>query len=471
MWNLPPDGEHLPLYRRIIQTVEQALASGLLSPEERLPSERTLSKLLGVNRSTVIRALEELTDRGVLLRRVGSGTYVNPEKWGMQSYPVFNWQPPPERLSRRKNNPHALRTAMLIEESRRGKGAVFDLSRDDVSGDLLSFRAIPKLSWQDLISAEQGEEAPTLGLESFRLEVRRFLRDRVGLDAPFERILVTSGTRQAIFLLTQCLLRPGDAVGVEAPSYFYSLPVFQAAGLRLYALPLDSEGVSMDGLDALNARRALRMIFINPMFQNPTGSRMSARRKRDLLEYCSARHIPIVEDDAYSQLSFEPGLDVTPLKALDTREQVIYAGSLSSYAGRSLRAGWMVGPESLVARLAGVRHLMDAGLSALPQILAQEYLAGTFTFHQKALRAALAARADALYHRLEEIRARGQCPIFFDRPRGGLYLYAQPERGTDGQKMLDALLDEGIIAAPGWDFGDPSGGFRLNFSHFSKSSR
>ena len=227
----------------------------------------------------------------------------------------------------------------------------------------------------------------------------------------------------------------------------------------------------MDGLDALNARRSLRMIFINPMFQNPTGSRMSARRKRDLLEYCSARHIPIVEDDAYSQLSFESGLDVTPLKALDTREQVIYAGSLSSYAGRSLRAGWMVGPGSLVARLAGVRHLMDAGLSALPQILAQEYLAGTFFSHRQALRATLAARADSLCRYLDDKRAQGQFHISFERPRGGLYLYARPERGTDGQTVLDALLDEGIIAAPGRDFGDPSGGFRLNFSHFSEASR
>ena len=95
IWKLPQEKRtNQPLYRQIIALIENALENGLIGGEERLPSERKLAALLGVNRSTVLRAIQELTDRGILLRRLGSGTYVNGEKWGLQHYPILNWREP-----------------------------------------------------------------------------------------------------------------------------------------------------------------------------------------------------------------------------------------------------------------------------------------------------------------------------------------------------------------------------------------
>lgn len=89
------DGERLPRYKQLIRLVEDLLEKGRLASGERLPPERELAIRLGLNRSTVIRALDELAERGVLIRKKGSGTYVNPEKWGLQSHELFNWQSPP----------------------------------------------------------------------------------------------------------------------------------------------------------------------------------------------------------------------------------------------------------------------------------------------------------------------------------------------------------------------------------------
>lgn len=457
----------LPLYKQVILLIENAIENGLLTADERLPSERNLSELLGVNRSTVIRALDELADRGVLLRMAGSGTYVNPEKWGLQSYPILNWQQPPALLRTKKNNAYYSQAEALRREARRGNTKVMDLSKDNLPDDLLPALSIPELSWKDVVSAEQGDEAAHFGLAPFRRTVQNFLRETLGLDVGYEQILITSGTRQAVFLITQCLLRPGDAIGVEAPSYFYSLPVFQAAGLRLYALPMDDEGVTLDGLDVLAQRKPLKMIFLNPVFQNPTGSLMSGRRKQDIVRYCSRKRIPIVEDDAYSLLGFDPGLDISPLKKHDCHNQTIYTGSLSSYAGRNLRVGWMIAPEAITRRLAEIRQQMDAGLSVLPQLLAQQYMAEDLPGHRLQLQKTLAERAELFMCWLKDLYGSR---LGFHAPKGGLYLRARLENG-DGQEyetLLRSLLQERIIVAQGADFGDGPGTFRVNYGHFNK---
>ncbi len=461
------------LYKQAAACIEGAIESGLLAGGERLPSERRLCSLLGVNRSTIIHALAELTDRGVLLRRQGSGTYVNHEKWGLQQYPILNWQPPAALRTAQGAGEYASRVARRKEEARLqgqtmpGK-ALWDLAGSDLAGDLSPAVAMPELSWREVLGREMDAESSLLGLSAFREVVRGHLKRNAGLAAEHDEILITSGAQQALFLITQCLLRPGDAVGIEAPSYFYSLPVFQAAGLRLFAIHTDSEGIEPGGLDAVVSRRGLKMIFLNPSFQNPTGRVMSARRKEAVLGYCAAGHIPIVEDDAYSLLGFGGAGDLTPLKSLDAHGRVLYVGSLSSYMGKNIRAGWLVAPSGVIRRLAAVRSQIDANLSVLPQLLAGHYLETAEAAHRAFLQTALARRAAALQERLAPLAGT----FAWEKPCGGFYLYlrAKEEARAKGAPSnqpdpLQALLDLGIIPAPGTECGDAEGRFRLNFSH------
>lgn len=462
MWSpISRHGGGLPLYKQVEALIEGAVADGRLGGGERLPSERRLCALLGVNRSTVIQALDELADRGVLLRRRGSGTYVNGDKWGVQQYPVLNWRPPV--LGTRLGG-QAARIAACREEARRAGRLLCDLSGSDLPPDLAPDAAVPEGSWRELLRQELDEESSLVGLPEFREAVRDHLRECLDLETDAEQILITSGARQALFLITQCLLRPGDAVGMEAPSYFYSLPLFQAAGLRLFAIPTDGEGILLDGLDDLITRRGLRMVFLNPVFQNPSGHVMSESRKRAVLHLCSARHVPIVEDDAYSLLSFSPQADAAPIKRFDAYGQTLYIGSVSSYMGRNVRAGWLVAPRGVVRKLADVRRQMDAGLSVLPQILAGHFLRHDLAGRLGPLRTELTRRAAALRQTLDAILPPGAT---YDPPQGGLHLYLRPhpDAGT-GDDILNALLGHTILPAPGAEFGDAEGRFRLNFGHF-----
>jgi DNA-binding transcriptional MocR family regulator len=454
LWTLSGDDPaSLPLYKRIIALIERGIENGLLYAGQRLPSERRLCALLGVNRSTVIHALSDLEDRGLLLRRQGSGTFVNGKKWGVQHYPVLNWLP------RAPGGAQRIFSAGRRRE-RTPEPGLLDLSGSDLAVDLKPCMRMPEGSWQEVLRQELDEESSLTGLPSFKEAICEHLRRFAGLEAERDQVLVTSGAQQSLFLITQCLLRPGDAVGLETPSYFYSLPVFQAAGLRLFAIPTDGEGICPEGLDDVVSRRRIRMVFLNPVFQNPTGHVMSAGRKRDILRYCSARRIPIVEDDAYSLLAFPGAGDTRPLKSLDRQGQVLYIGSLSSYMGKNLRAGWLIAPRSVTGKLAEARLQMDAGLSVLPQILAWRYLRTAWPEHGNFLRRELERRAAALQ---EHLRAALPGTLAFSPARGGFYLYARALEGAG--RALAALREHGIVPAAGEDFGDREGSFRLNFAH------
>lgn len=468
MWHLPEATSDIPVFKRIARRIEELASSGHLQPGKRLPAERVMARLFGVNRSTVIRALDDLEDRGLLLRKRGSGTYLAAGKWGVQSYASLNWREPPALLSVPGDSAFRREIAVSRERAAREGRIFWDLSGDDLAPDLLPDVTLGKNVWKNAVKVEQGEEAAHLGLPALRVAVADFLREDTGrssgIAVPVENILVTSGARQAVFLITQCLLKPGDAVGVEAPSYFYSLPVFQAAGLRLYALPVDEEGITLEGLAAVASRRSLKMIFVNPVFHNPTGAVMRDARKKAVLAFCARTHIPIVEDDAYSRLFFTHRPDLSPIKKWDENDQVIYLGSLSSYAGRNLRAGWLVAPPAVIATLARARHMMDAGLSVLPQLLAREYL-GMAADHLPMVRKVLAERAAALAASLREIFGG---KLTFSSPSGGLYVYAEAVE-KDAKALAElkrAILAAGFAPAPGEEFGDAPGFFRFNCSAF-----
>ena len=467
MWAIQgKQGKKLPLYKQVIAVIEQAIESGQLGRGERLPSERQLCDQLQVARSTVVHALQDLTDRGVLLRRQGSGTYVNPEKWGLQQYPILNWQPHTALHAQHGSGDYASQVSRYAEEARRSGRPWQNLSGSYLAGDLLPAIPLPEHSWQDVLRQELDGESSLTGLIQFKDVVREHLMRSLSLHVDPEQILITSGAQQALFLITQCLLRPGDAIGIEAPSYFYSLPVFQAAGLRLFAIPTDNDGILLDGLDAIIARRGLKMIFLNPMFQNPTGHVMSVKRRKEVLQYCSARRIPIVEDDAYSLLPFTPSVGIAPIKSLDDHEQVLYIGSLSSYVGKNIRAGWLVAPKSTVRKLAGVRQQIDADLSVLPQLLACHYLQTAVREHVSLLRKKLAGKAAALQERLNSVLPEA---FTFLAPKGGFYLYLRGvnnERGNRPHDFLGMLLGQGIVPALGSECGDADDTFRLNYAHF-----
>lgn len=439
-----------PLYQQIIEGIEQAIISGKLSAGEKLPSERDLSIWLDVNRSTVIRAFDELAERNIIVKKAGSGTYVNDQKWGLLTYSSFNW--------RNTVSENYRQHPALFKE---GKN-YYDLRNGDLPIDLYPQLKLPEMDWQSIILAEQQDNAQ-LGILSLREEVQSYLKSRFKLSIPVEQILITSGAQQAISLIALGLLKAGDAIGIEQPSYFYALPIFQSVGLRIYGIPVDQNGLCIDKLDEVVHKYSLKMLFISPIFQNPTGTVMSIKRKKELIDFCQRKNLPIVEDDAYSQLSFYTSLDTDPIKKLDLQGQTIYLGSLSKYLGKSIRIGWMIAPEPIVNNLSTIRQKLDSGLSALPQVMAEHYLRDYALQHEENLRHVLSKRAQNLINWLQEnVSDR----YFYNLPLGGFYLYLTQKE--DDKNIIESLLTDNILSLSGEYFGDLKfkNSARLSFVHF-----
>lgn len=455
-----------PLYKKLIALIESYIEQGILVYGERLPSERDLSQKLEINRSTIVHALDALTERNILVRKLGSGTFVHVNKWGLQTYPTINWYLPTH--FHRSMSLYQQKSQQLKSQAVLRKEVICDLANGDLPASLIPKLTLPEMSSQELIYQEKDSDRLQSGLPSLKKYIAEYMQHKFAMSISLDEILITSGTQQAIFLITQGLLKPGDAIGIESPSYFYSLPLFQAAGIRIYGVKMDDQGVKMDELARLQKQQPIKWLFLNPVFQNPTGITMSLTRKQDVLSFCRKEGIGIVEDDAYSALSFDPKLDCSPLKKRDHHNQVIYLGSLSKYLGRSIRVGWMIAPASVIRRLAEIRQYIDSGLSILPQLLAEDYLKNHYQTHQQHLRQQLQRKRDNLLTWLNQQNFNDHSKV-----QGGMHLYLNlnVQNSKQEESLLNNWLAKGIITAKGDMFGDSLGFVRLSYGHFDDNLR
>ncbi|OCG26995.1 hypothetical protein A9G11_00295 [Gilliamella sp. wkB108] len=462
MWNrqkLIPFGGSL--FTQLSSLIEQYIEQGVLISGERLPSERDLAKNLQMNRSTVVHALDILTERGLLVRRQGSGTFVNDQKWGVQACSTINWRLPAHFYQNKKSF-----YQQKVEQIRLQQHIVCDLANGDLPTKMIPKLLLPDISSHELIMHEKNSDKLQLGLPSLKQQIAQSMQTWFGMTIDPDEILITSGTQQSLFLISQGLLKPGDAIGIESPSYFYSLPLFQAAGLRLYGIECDNQGIKIESLQNAVSQHNIKWLFLNPIFQNPTGFVMSDERKQAVLAFCRSHCIGMVEDDAYSGLAFSDNLPLSPIKKFDRDNQVIYLGSLSKYIGRNIRIGWMIAPREIIQNLAEIRQHIDSGLSILPQLLAQEYLKNHQLTHQKFLREKLQIKANQLINWLDNYFSGA---VTYQKPLGGFHLYVHLPVTTLQQEtvLLNQLLSNGIIVAQGTDFGDKRGTIRLSYGHFN----
>lgn len=445
-----------PLYKQIADTLERKISYGEFPAGSLLPSERKLADLLGVNRSTVVLAYSELRSLGIIESLPGSGTRVNSTKWGATPKHTPNWSrfvkgggflPNPPFLRR-------IREALELDPS------LIDFASGELAAELSPLEELHALmSEKGQPPLHLGYDNPQ-GYEPLRQNLVSFLRDFRGIETSASSILITSGSQQSLYLITQCLLAPGDAVAIEDPSYCYSLPMFQSAGLRLFRLPVDERGINPEDIYALYKKHRIKMIFLNPNFQNPTGALLAGERRDRLLHIASELGLPIVEDDPFSITSYD-GTPAPSLKSQDSAGSVLYIGSFSKMAASGLRVGWMVAPHTVVERLADARQQMDFGLSVVPQRVAARFLTSDdLVPHMNRLRSKLLHKRNLTLSALErELPDLIRCRL----PEGGLHLWCEVVPEVNDSKLLEACIQRGMIFVPGSVYGSLPGYVRFTY--------
>ncbi|GCF94550.1 GntR family transcriptional regulator [Enterococcus florum] len=452
MWFLNKT-EKKPIYQQIIEQIVTYIQEGQLQPGERLPSERRLAEAFDVNRSTVVHALDELAALGWVLRKRGSGTIVNETKWGRSAAPRVDWRKMLKPDSYQKD-PYL----QALQEKTKEK-TVMNLFSGELPLNLIPDFRFPSYTWEELLIEERKQTE--LGYPLLQEVICKRLKSEQDIQVDSSQILITSGAQQALFLLLQVLLENGDTVAIEDPSFLYSLPIFETAGIKVYGVSSDQAGIRIDELEQLILAKRIKLIIVNPTFQNPTGQTMSLKRREELIALSLKYQIPLIEDDVFSELHFKK-LPLS-LKAISPR-QVIHLGSLSKIFGSSIKIGWIVADRALIQRLAEAKQRMDFSISIFPQVIAHTALSDkSFEKNRAHLVQTLKERAEYFENIVDELGSNWTChPI-----QGGLYGWLTWKGRTLTRKDWRIFLQKNLLVAPSFLFSNDTMSMRINYTRMS----
>lgn len=438
-----------PAYAQIYRALRAAILAGRAAAGDRLPPTRQLAADLGVSRSTVLAAYDQLLAEGYAEGRVGAGTFVAPQlpggvardpRGGRASSP----QPEPPRLTRFGERLRGLRP-------RRGYRALEE--RDPLPFDFVysvpDVEGLPADAWRRIASrralhtpADRLSYGSSAGLAELRRELARYLARARAIEADPEQIVLCSGVAQALDLTARLLVDEGDGVVLEEPHYTGARWRFEAAGASVTAVPVDDEGLDASRLPAADTGRH-RIAYVTPSHQFPAGGVLSLRRRLALLDWAARADAYVIEDDYDSEFRYA-GRSIESLKSLDEAGRVLYVGTFSKTLFPALRAGYLVLPEALVEPFLDAKWMADWSAPFLVQEALLDFVAsGEYERHVRRARTLYGRRRAAFVTGLETIlgpRAR------YRDTRTGLHLLvALPDvPASRTRELLGRALEQGV---------------------------
>ncbi len=421
--------------------MKEKISNGVWTIGYKLPPQRTLAKVLEVNRSTIVTAYDELIAEGLIVGKSGSGTRVVNNTWKLLAT-----TPPPDWNSYVKLGTHKpnLPTIQEINQAEFTPN-IIRLGTGELSPDLIPSNSMKEIF--HLLSNREisyGYEEPK-GLMPLREQITNYLKT-IGISASPSSILIVSGALQALQLISVGLLHRGSTVLTEKPSYLHSLNVFQSAGMRLMGIPMDQEGIQVRLIPPFKKQQNAALLYTIPTFHNPTGVLMTADRRKHLLDTCQKEQLPLIEDDVYRELWLDEK-PPQPMKAFDKHGLVLYLGSLSKSLSPGLRIGWIVGPEPVVEHLADIKMQTDYGSSSLSQWAAAEWFSsGLYNDHLNEVRKQLKIRRDFT---LDILNKYFSDLAVWEKPTGGFYIWLRLLPPLSMRKLFEMALREGILLNPG----------------------
>ena len=439
-----------PLYIQIKNHLVELIEQGQLAPGARLPATRELARSMGLNRNTVIAAYQELEAKGLVSSHVGRGTSVSVhlpsrepggtrsggERLRLESLLSATW---------RNSYPHLPAIADQIMEAS-GDPATISFASNEPDVALLpveEFAACTQSALRkygaDLLVSGQPEGFPPL------LSYMPGFLARRGISCTQDEVMIVNGIQQGLSIIGRLIIDPGDVILMENLSYPGALGVFRSLQANCIGIPIDGEGIRVDVMESVLARRGAKLIYTMPTYQNPTTAVLSDERRARLLAVCRARDVLVVEDDYVHDMCFD-GREVLPLKARDTSDGVISMGSFSEIAFPGIRLSWIVAPAAVIERLRLIKQFTDQYTNRLLQGALLEFcqkglLERLLKRKQLACRHRRDALADALGRFLPE-------EAHWQKPRGGLYQWVDLPKGIDALNLLLATREKGVVFAP-----------------------
>lgn len=435
---------------QLVRWVEHRIQAQVFRPGMRLPSVRQLAADRGVSRFTVVQAYERLVARGQVQARRGSGFFVR--------------EPTVGALKRSKAAParaQPIDMGWLVRNMQSGIAA--DMSP--------GFGYLPPaLCGTDLIKAGLRSVAATATLQlthpalaqgyaPLREQITRKLAE-IEIAATSAQILTTSGATQAIDLIVRHYLRPGDSVIVGNPSWSAQLGTLAMMGVNFISLPYTPQGPDVQALAELAATFKPKMMILNTVLHNPTGTVLSSAAAYQILRIAESHNMIVVEDDIYSD--FLPvGVQATRLASLDQLKRVIYLGSFSKMLLPNIRVGFMAATAEIAEALGHQKLLTSLATPELNERIVHHALTeGSYRKHCQRVHAELDELRAPVFKQLESLGMTTLC-----RPQAGFLGWF--DTGVDTITLAALALEAGYLLAPGALFSPqqtPSTWLRMNIA-------
>ena len=461
----------VPLYRQIYDAVRHGILDGRLRGGLRLPSTRLLAEELGVSRNIVVLAFEQLLAEGYLEAKIGAGTSVAktvPEELlhvgrrGGQERPAPHRKTVSkrgEKISSLTARAHALAPAARFAPFQYGLPALDELPLE-LWGRLVArhFRKATK----ELLG--HGDSA---GLGILREAIASYAGVARGVRCSPSQVIVVNGSQQALDLAARVLLDPGDCAVVENPGYVGARSALLAAGIRLFPVPVDREGLSMEVLK--HGRPKAKLLYVTPSHQFPLGVVLSLARRLELLDWAARHGTWIFEDDYDSEYRYE-SRPIPALQGLDQAGRVIYVGTLSKVLFPAIRFGYMIVPEDLVQPFVAARALTDLSSPQVEQAALAEFISeGHLASHIRRMRSLYMERRDFMKRMIKE-ELQGLLEV--QDTEAGMHFVGWLPAGADDAYISREAAKAGLHVMPVSAFAiEPleRAGLLLGFAGFSKA--
>lgn len=453
-----------PIYLQIRDRIKHLITSGSLQSGEQLPSIRALAESVQVNKLTVIEAYSVLEADGLVEAKQGAGYFVTnfvtdnvnfsersstlepaqevviPSKWGEsfidQYMSSIQAQLDPDVIDFTSGFPRPSGLEDLARISRRAMTQVADV--------LFSY------------DAPQGQF-------TLRKQVAQMLAWKLGLEVSADNLIITNGSKQALSLAFQYYLQAGDWAIVESPTYHGAIAILEKMGIKVIGIPMQKDGMNLELLHQYLRSHQPKLIYTVSTLHNPTGITTSQAHRRELISLAEKYNCPILEDNAYEGLNFQPA--PPPLKVLDSSDLVTYIGTFSKTLMPGLRVGYMVSSGKHYQSLVEIKLLHDLHVSTVTQAIASEYIAsGHYRRHLNHLRSINHQRHDLMLQSMEQYFPS---TVRWTVPNGGLFIWVQLPNSTPIQLVSQQAATQKVLIGSGKVFFPDGQGYpalRLNFS-------
>jgi DNA-binding transcriptional MocR family regulator len=446
-----------PIYQQLIRHFQLQISSGRLGQGTRLPPSRDLARELGIGRISVVSAYNELQAKGLISAHPGRGTFVTGQNGNHKSSPTSSQMP------NRAMPYHNIREIMELAE----KPGVISFNSGAPPDEFLPIEAF---RWAiDTVLDRDGVTAITYEDPEGYMPLREATRSYVtsqGINCRAEDILITGGTQQALDLVIQSILSPGDVLLTANPTYLGILDIAHVRRVAPMGVPCDEHGIRLDALENILFDHHPRLLYINPTFSNPTGSVMSIHRRRQLLQLAYDYDLMILEDAVYHELHFD-NPPPEPLKALDEKGCVFYTNGYSKILLPGTRIGYLIANDSASRdRILQVKQAADICTPSFNQRVVHTYIQhGKLPGHLDRIRHVLRDRRDAALAAAKRFLPPGTT---WHEPQGGLYLWIElPEDGPTAAELYMTAIEHAVAYAIGSLFhvdGEGARFIRLNFA-------